>query len=124
MATQACGVFVSAEKENFESRLKQLLPILMRQFQNAEENKIGLHIKDAERLRCHHKFQVLQLLLKISNYCNNLLVKQEYAQYVDYFTGKEKQIFNFLNLLIFYFQIKITLFNKLNIFLQNNVKYF
>ncbi|CAL7939981.1 unnamed protein product [Xylocopa violacea] len=97
LAAQLCGIFVTVEKDTFESRLKEILPLLLKQFHANfdDSNKPGrfvrLHreqetqfkilnnIKDPERMKDHHMFQVLQLLLKISANCTTFLKSEEYA---------------------------------------------
>ncbi|RZB39164.1 small subunit processome component 20 -like, partial [Asbolus verrucosus] len=64
LAAQLCGIFVSVEKCSFETRLPKLLPLILKQF--------GLEEKDDEefeRVKDHHLFQVVQMLLKICAQC-------------------------------------------------------
>ncbi|XP_031840626.2 small subunit processome component 20 homolog [Nomia melanderi] len=100
LAAQLCGIFVSIEKDTFESRLKEILPFILKQFHakfddkeepgrfvklhTAKDVKLEMHrnIKDPERMKDHHIFQVLQLLLKISANCPAFLKKEEYKQAV------------------------------------------
>ncbi|XP_003702176.2 small subunit processome component 20 homolog [Megachile rotundata] len=99
LAAQLCGIFVTVEKDTFESRLKELLPYLLKQFHaNMDDDKPGRfvklrteketklqmnrNIKDPERMKDHHMFQVLQLLLKISANCSTFLKKDEYQDAV------------------------------------------
>lgn len=67
-------MFVTVEKSSFESRLRVLQPIILKQF--GLENTPGKFVKlnkndkseddeDQERVKDHHIFQVLQLLLKL-----------------------------------------------------------
>ncbi|XP_066592766.1 small subunit processome component 20 homolog [Prorops nasuta] len=98
LAAQLCGIFVTIEKDNFESYLKELLPLLIKQFYPEDDgnNTSGAgrfvklsksdslkdnqfkNIKDPERMKDHHLFQILQLLLKISTYCNPFLKGDQY----------------------------------------------
>ncbi|XP_043248533.1 small subunit processome component 20 homolog [Colletes gigas] len=100
LAAQLCGIFVIVEKDTFECRLKEILPLLLRQFHakfddkdepgrfvklraNEEtEFKIPSSVKDPERMKDHHMFQVLQLLLKISANCTAFLKNEEYKETV------------------------------------------
>ncbi|CAK9797535.1 Small subunit processome component 20 homolog [Anthophora quadrimaculata] len=101
LAAQLCGIFVTVEKDTFESRLKEVLPFLLKQFHanfddnekpgrfvklHTQEKKTRLEMKhnitDPERMRDHHMFQVLQLLLKISANCTAFLKKEEYKEAV------------------------------------------
>ncbi|XP_033340653.2 small subunit processome component 20 homolog [Megalopta genalis] len=89
LAAQLCGIFVSVEKDTFESRLKEVLPVLLKQFHakfddREEPGRYVIHpnIKDPERLKDHHMFQVLQLLLKISANCTAFLKDEQYKETV------------------------------------------
>nr|XP_034172664.1 small subunit processome component 20 homolog [Osmia lignaria] len=101
LAAQLCGIFVTVEKDAFESRLKELLPPLLKQFHaNIDDNEepgrfvklrtneemaeleMQSNIKDPERMKDHHMFQVLQLLLKISANCTAFLKNDEYKEAV------------------------------------------
>lgn len=97
------------EKENFESRLANILPILLQQFHynvdtskkpepghyvklhsEREENKKpkqNSNIKDPERLKDHHLYQVLQLLLKLSGQCPGFLKNKKYNEEISSFAG-------------------------------------
>ncbi|KAF3425764.1 hypothetical protein E2986_10060 [Frieseomelitta varia] len=103
LAAQLCGIFVIVEKDTFESRLKEILPLLLKQFHadfndNDEPGRfVKLHtekeiqlkternIKDPEKMKDHHMFQVLQLLLKISANCTAFLKSEEYKDAVHSF---------------------------------------
>ncbi|KOX69407.1 Small subunit processome component 20 like protein [Melipona quadrifasciata] len=103
LAAQLCGIFVIVEKDTFESRLKEILPLLLKQFHadfndNDEPDRfVKLHIekeiqlktecniKDTEKMKDHHMFQVLQLLLKISANCTAFLKSEEYKDAVHSF---------------------------------------
>lgn len=105
LAAQLCGIFVTVEKDTFECRLKEILPLLLRQFHAKFDDKdepgrfVKLHtvetelqmqsnIKDPERMKDHHMFQVLQLLLKISANCTAFLKNEEYTEAIRLFAGK------------------------------------
>ncbi|XP_043287121.1 small subunit processome component 20 homolog [Venturia canescens] len=107
LAAQLCGIFVNVEKESFESRLPEILPLVLKQF-HAEDpenpvdepgrfvklpkpnvktkrksRKLGnINIKDPERMKDHHLFQVLQLCLKISANCPILFKNEKYEDSV------------------------------------------
>lgn len=115
LAAQLCGIFVTVEKDAFESRLKELLPSLLKQFHaNIDDNEepgrfVKLRtneemaelemlpsIKDPERMKDHHMFQVLQLLLKISANCTAFLKNDEYQEAVRSFAGKFSMLCYFI----------------------------
>lgn len=106
LAAQLCGIFVITEKDTFESRLKELLPLLLKQFHATIDDKdkpgrfVKLHtdqeltqlemswnIKDPERMKDHHMFQVLQLLLKLSSNCTAFLKNEEFKEAIRSFAG-------------------------------------
>lgn len=77
LAAQLCGIFVQIEKEEFEDRLPVLTPLILKQF-GLTNNSPGKFVKlpkpsntteDLQRLKDHHHFQVLQLILKICAHC-------------------------------------------------------
>ncbi|EFA12725.1 small subunit processome component 20 homolog [Tribolium castaneum] len=72
LAAQLCGIFVTVEKALFESRLPSLLPLVLKQFGLKEEED-----EEAERIKDHHLFQLLQMLLKICNNCPNFFKREE-----------------------------------------------
>ncbi|KAK0177605.1 hypothetical protein PV328_001642 [Microctonus aethiopoides] len=102
LAAQLCGIFVTIEKESFESRLESVLPLILKQFhainadgeeEEEDNSKPGrfvrrkklckpklpkIQIKDPERAKDHHAFQVLQLTLKISANCSAFLKSEKY----------------------------------------------
>ncbi|KZC04815.1 Small subunit processome component 20 like protein, partial [Dufourea novaeangliae] len=100
LAAQLCGIFVTVEKDTFESRLNEVLPLLLKQFHakfddkeepgrfvklpTTENTKLEMlpNVKDPERMKDHHMFQVLQLLLKISANCTAFLKNDEYKEAV------------------------------------------
>ncbi|XP_076242844.1 small subunit processome component 20 homolog [Calliopsis andreniformis] len=104
LAAQLCGIFVIVEKDTFESRLKEVLPVLLKQFhanfndkdepgrfvklrtiQETAKYEMQPNIKDPERMKDHHMFQVLQLLLKISANCTAFFKNDAYKQSVRLF---------------------------------------
>ncbi|XP_058805534.1 small subunit processome component 20 homolog [Phymastichus coffea] len=91
LGAQVCGIFVTVEKEKFQSKLDNLLPLLARQFlltddfeddnepgqfvrikKQVEGIKKSETLKD-ERLEAHHLFFVLKLLMKLSANCSAFL---------------------------------------------------
>ncbi|EFN80082.1 Small subunit processome component 20-like protein [Harpegnathos saltator] len=101
LAAQLCGIFVTVEKDEFDSRLKVILPLLLKQFytdfsasDNTEPGPFVLlnnpsdtqtkcpNIKDPERMKDHHLFQVLQLLLKMSAHCTSFLTNEKHNDFV------------------------------------------
>lgn len=107
LAAQLCGIFATVEKNDFDSRLVKLLPLLLKQFQTtatshkeqpkkfARFNKAfriakNSLSKDPERMKDHHLYQVLQLLLKISAYCTSFLTSEKYKDSVSSFAGKSE----------------------------------
>lgn len=126
LAAQLCGIFVTVEKDEFESRLTQVLPLLLKQFHanfSASDNtKPGAYVKlnnakltrtkfsnlkNPEKIKDHHLFQVLQLLLKISGYCSLFLTSKKYEDSVSSCAGELfslKRIL-FLSTKILYFYI-------------------
>lgn len=105
LGAQLCGIFVTVEKDTFKSRLDKILPLLLKQFHadfndsNEPGRFVKLHtekemqlkkkhyIKDPERMKDHHMFQVLQLLLKISANCTAFLKSEEYKNAIRSFAG-------------------------------------
>lgn len=85
LAAQLCGLFVTVEKTSFETRLPILQPLILKQF--GLDNTPGKFVKlkkddtkddeDSERIKDHHLFQVLQLLLKLSVNCPSFLKNTE-----------------------------------------------
>ncbi|XP_016914705.1 small subunit processome component 20 homolog [Apis cerana] len=102
LAAQLCGIFVTVEKDSFDSRLKEILPLILKQFHAnfnddnepgrfvkihlEEKTQLEMHnIKDPERMKDHHMFQVLQLVLKISANCTTFLKNEEYKEAIHLF---------------------------------------
>lgn len=53
-----------------------------------EKTQLKMHnIKDPERMKDHHMFQVLQLVLKISANCTTFLKNEEYKEAIHLFAG-------------------------------------
>ncbi|KAL3285278.1 hypothetical protein HHI36_019388 [Cryptolaemus montrouzieri] len=86
LAAQLCGIFVAVEKAYFENRFPQILPIILRQFGLNENPGQFVKIKKDEeevdneektRIRDHHYFQVLQLLLKLCGQCPGFLKQKK-----------------------------------------------
>ncbi|KAK9881414.1 hypothetical protein WA026_016304 [Henosepilachna vigintioctopunctata] len=85
MAAQLCGIFVNVEKTSFDTRLPIVIPEIMRQFSlndyagkfvkinKYEEN----YSEEKIRIKDHHYFQVLQLLLKICTHCPTFLKQKD-----------------------------------------------
>lgn len=85
LAAQLCGIFVTVERSDFESRLPSLTPLLLKQF--GLDDSPGRFVKlrkekecpdteEHQRVNDHHLFQVLQLLLKLCAQCP-LFLKQK-----------------------------------------------
>lgn len=112
LAAQLCGIFVSVEKEAFESRLPEILPLVLKQFHaedaEAQTDEPGRFvklqkpksktkkksrrpaepdIKDPERMKDHHLFQVLQLSLKIASNCPTIFKNDKYEDSVRSLAG-------------------------------------
>ncbi|XP_035727395.1 small subunit processome component 20 homolog isoform X1 [Vespa mandarinia] len=114
LAAQLCGIFVVVEKETFESRLANILPILLQQFhdnidalkkpepghyvklhserEEIKKRKQNSNIKDPERLKDHHLYQVLQLLLKISGQCPGFLKNKKYNEEISSFAEHSQSL--------------------------------
>lgn len=126
LAAQLCGIFVTVEKDEFDSRLKPVLPLLLKQFytkfsasDNTESGKFlplnktsdaptnYSNLKDPERMKDHHLFQVLQLLLKISAHCTSFLTNEKYKDFVCSFAGK---LFLYWNKYLFLTKQKLHLY--------------
>lgn len=104
LAAQLCGIFVTVEKSDFDLRLPQILPLLLKQFHAnlsaSDDAEFGKHMdlddakcseKDSglkeERTKDHHLIQVLQLLLKIAHH-TSFLTNEKYKDSIDSFAGK------------------------------------
>ena len=105
LAVQLCGIFIPVEGEGFESKLEEVLPFLLKQFhphvdeskpgrfvkvQNLEgrSGEVGKNIKDPERLRDHHLILVLEVLLKLAEYCTAFFKNETFKDHVHSFAGK------------------------------------
>ncbi|XP_072743036.1 small subunit processome component 20 homolog [Anoplolepis gracilipes] len=102
LAAQLCGIFVTVEKNEFDSRLPEILPLLLKQFYTnfsvSDKEKPGKFIKlnnenhlqknrnlkDSERAKDHHLIQVLHLLLKIARY-TLFFTNEKYKDSIDSF---------------------------------------
>lgn len=99
---------VQVEKDDFDSRLDNLIPILLLQFTPGlrlnepgrfvrvrYENETDFADEDVQRMRDHHLFQVLQLLLKLCVACPTFLTRTEqiedFAKYAQSFLGYDHQ---------------------------------
>lgn len=87
MAAHLCGLLILVEKANFESRLSTLIPVVYQQFGLNKPNKPGRFVllpkesevvesSEKERLKDHHYFQVLQMLLKLCAQCPQFLKRK------------------------------------------------
>lgn len=137
LAAQLCGIFVSVEKDNFESRLKEIVPVLLKQFhanfddrdepgrfvklqsQQTTRFEMQSNIKDPERMKDHHMFQVLQLLLKISANCSAFLKNEEYKESVRLFAGEFNVIIHNSLVLMQRFCITFNIFARISSTLIN-----
>lgn len=86
LAAQLCGIFVTVEKSDFESRLPTLSPLLLKQFGlndtpgrfvKLRNEKESADTEEKQRAKDHHLFQVLQLLLKICAQCPSFLKEKD-----------------------------------------------
>ncbi|XP_046606050.1 small subunit processome component 20 homolog [Neodiprion virginianus] len=104
LAAQLCGIFITVEKQEFESRLAKLLPLVLKQFNDtdSDDSEPGRFVRikkqdisnsddfrkdkkklgDSERMRDHHLFQVLQMFLKLSSNCPSFLKDEKYEDAV------------------------------------------
>ncbi|KAI4482212.1 hypothetical protein M0804_008763 [Polistes exclamans] len=114
LAAQLSGIFVVVEKGKFESRLANILPVLSQQFYDniyqfkqfkpghfvrlhseKEKNKKfskNCNIKDPERLKDHHLYLVLQLILKLSAYCPGFLKNKKYNKEISSFAEHSQSL--------------------------------
>lgn len=83
LAAQLFGIFVSVEMNLFESRLPKVLPLILKQFTLKEEEEND----EIERIKDHHLFQVLQMLLKICNNCPNFFKMKEIENLSEHIQG-------------------------------------
>ena len=127
LAAQLCGIFVTVEKDGFESRLPEVLPLILKQF-TADESEattgepgrfVRLQkpketpkpkpqktkkyekpslpvIKDPERMKDHHLFQVLQLSLKVAANCPAVVKNKKYEDSVRSLAGNYTNLFYFI----------------------------
>ena len=91
MAAQISGIFASIEKEEFESRLPVLLPIIQSQF--VGDSRPGKFVKlvrenaAENRDEDHHFFQVMQLVIKICSNVPDFLTSDKYQENIHFLTG-------------------------------------
>ena len=112
LAAQLCGIFVTVEKDAFESRLEKILSLLAKQFHftnNFEDDQPGCFvkvqkeevldedIKDPERMKAHHLYVVLQLLQNIGTNCTPFLKAKKYQDSVYGFAGNIHFNHQFIN---------------------------
>ncbi|XP_011256579.2 small subunit processome component 20 homolog [Camponotus floridanus] len=107
MGARICGIFVTTEKKEFDSRFDQFLPILVKQFhenfpvsdneepdkfvklnndnleENSREKNREPHVM--ERLRDLHIIQVTFVLVRIAEH-TSFLTNERYKNWVDIFT--------------------------------------
>ncbi|XP_034941688.1 small subunit processome component 20 homolog [Chelonus insularis] len=111
LAAQLCGIFVTTEKNSFETRLESVLPLIIQQFTNDDEQKNDdepgkfvrrkkrkrehkveeFSIEDEERIKDHHAFQVLQLTLKISSNCPIFLKSDKYVDSIQFIAERSQE---------------------------------
>ncbi|XP_066256541.1 small subunit processome component 20 homolog [Euwallacea similis] len=92
LGAQLCGLLVTVEKEEFDSRLNTIVPIILKQFGLTSEsagkfvkiNKNENTTEELQRLKDHHHFQVLQLILKICSNCPGFLKKNDAIENLAY----------------------------------------
>ncbi|XP_012286717.1 small subunit processome component 20 homolog [Orussus abietinus] len=109
LAAQLCGIFATAEKEKFDSRLSQVLPLILKQFHHFEgvdKTEVGRYVKSLgggpkrgrsaeevpEKVMDHYIFQVMQLLLKISANCPKLLNSKKHQSFVSSFAEHSQSL--------------------------------
>ncbi|XP_051172265.1 small subunit processome component 20 homolog [Leptopilina boulardi] len=108
LGVQLCGLFVLVEKEKFERRLNDLLPLLLKQFYKSDidETKpgrfvkihkiedisgdVGKDIKDLERLRDHHLIRIFHLLVKLSSNCTAFLKDKKFNDHIHSFADQSQ----------------------------------
>ncbi|XP_047005132.1 small subunit processome component 20 homolog [Schistocerca americana] len=106
LAAQLCGLFVQAEKQEFETRFQVVLPVLLQQFgRGFEDNRPGRFVrvvpaasdansetkKEQKEIRNDHLlFQVLQTLLKICEHCPSFLKSNNWKYEVEGFAENAK----------------------------------
>ncbi|XP_060519305.1 small subunit processome component 20 homolog [Cylas formicarius] len=91
LAAQLCGIFVTVEKDSFSARLPSLTPLLMKQFGLTDTPGKFVKLKqdkdiseEEQRVKDHHHFQVLQLILKICAICPTFLKGKETVEKLAY----------------------------------------
>ncbi|CAG9761397.1 unnamed protein product [Ceutorhynchus assimilis] len=94
LSAQLCGIFVTVEKSDFESRLPEAVPLILKQFGLTNQSP-GKFVKlnkqkdlpeEMQRLKDHHHYQVLQLILKVCAHCPAFLKNTEAIENLAYYT--------------------------------------
>ncbi|KAH1010705.1 small subunit processome component 20 homolog [Dendroctonus ponderosae] len=94
LSAQLCGIFVTVETDEFEPRLPVMVPLLLKQF-GLTSNAPGKFVKvnrpkntpeNIQRLKDHHYFQVLQLILKICTHCPKFLKNEKAIENLAYYS--------------------------------------
>ncbi|XP_043461043.1 small subunit processome component 20 homolog [Leptopilina heterotoma] len=108
LAVQLCGLFVLVEKEKFERRLNDLLPLILKQFysNDIDETKPGRFVKiqknenedneenekDQEKLRDHHLIRLFHLLVKLSTNCTAFLKDKKLNDHIHSFAEQSQSL--------------------------------
>jgi len=102
LAAQLCGIFVTVEKSDFETRLPNFFSLLVQQFNSdfIDDNQPGRYVRIAqsnvgspaelhkdEQMGDHLLFQVLQLLLKICTFCPHILTELKWQDDLETVAG-------------------------------------
>ncbi|PSN56059.1 hypothetical protein C0J52_11812, partial [Blattella germanica] len=93
LAAQLCGFFVTVEKSEFENRLATVFPLILKQFSaGPAEDRPGRFVRAPalennsadvdknEKVRDHLLFQVLQLMMKLSTSCPDVLGNEKWQE--------------------------------------------
>ncbi|KAJ9589485.1 hypothetical protein L9F63_017302 [Diploptera punctata] len=98
LSAQLCGIFITIEKSDFVDRLDILFPVILNQFNpRCGDDQPGKFVRAAppsdisdtekdERIKDHHLFQVLQLILKLCTCCPDILKEPRWQDDVDIVT--------------------------------------
>lgn len=108
LALQLCGLFVLVEKEKFERRLNDLLPLISKQFyaDDVDETKPGRFVKiqknenedneeiakDLEKLRDHHLIRLFHLLVKLATNCSAFLKDKKFNDHIHSFAEQSQSL--------------------------------
>ena len=88
LAAQLCGLFVESEKAEFSSRLPALMPEIVTQFSSDhkpecngadDDEEKERKKRESQKMHDHHVYQVLQLVLKISEHCPGWMERRDLA---------------------------------------------